>query len=463
MKLNYFSLKNFKGKDLLINEQGNYIFLEHQETRALVEERYDDLEEAVKAKLKEEFFIYDEDDDVFIERASHLYRGNKRYLFDATSLHIMVMTNACNMNCVYCQAQDSGQFCKGLMDKKTAEQAADIAIQAPGRSLTIEFQGGEPLMNFPVIRHMVEYFENIKNDKEISYTIVTNTLLLTDEIIDFFKRYNFSVSTSLDGDKRIHNSNRPRKDDGKGTFDIVHDNIIRLQNSGIGTGAIQTTTRKGLNEAESLVNTYRALNLHNLFVRPLTPLGYAREHWDEIGYSPQEFIAFYRSVLDEIIKCNLEGYHLSEGHAVIFLRKILGSVSDNYMELRSPCGAGVGQMAYYYDGNIYTCDEGRMLQEMGLPDFRLGNVSNTYDELMDSRVCRITCQASVMESIPQCCDCPYHPYCGVCPVVTYALEQNIYARQSNGYQCTIYKGMLDTLFEYLLENEEVTEIFKTWI
>ena len=120
-------------------------------------------------------------------------------------------------------------------------------------------------------------------------------------------------------------------------------------------------------------------------------------------------------------------------------------------------------MAYYYDGNVYTCDEGRMLAEMGMPDFKLGTVQSTYDELMDSHVCKVTCQASVLEGIPQCCDCVYHAYCGVCPVVNFAMEKNIYARSANGYKCAIYKGIIDTLFEYLYLDNDVMEIFETWL
>lgn len=153
-----------------------------------------------------------------------------------------------------------------------------------------------------------------------------------------------------------------------------------------------------------------------------------------------------------------------EGHAQIFLRKILAGYSDNYMELRSPCGATVGQIAYYYDGNIYTCDEGRMMAEMGNTTFRLGNVYQmTYDDLLESNVCKVTCQSSVLESLPSCCDCVYHPYCGVCPVINLAMEHHIYERTPNNYRCQMYKGILDTLFECMYLDEDTISIFKTWI
>lgn len=463
MKNNYFNFKQWKDKMLLTNEQGRYILLEKRDFVNLVNKRYDLLSEEILQKLKDHFFIYDIDEDVFIEKVANAYRDNKQYLFSATSLHIFVLTNACNMCCVYCQAQDSAQEKKGKMQEITAKAAVDIALQSPNEYLTFEFQGGEPLLNFETIKYIVEYSEQNKNHKQIQYSLVTNTLLLNEKMIQFFKKYDVSISTSLDGCKEVHNSNRP-KIDGDGTYDYVNRNIKWLQSNDIQVGAIETTTKISLKNAGKIIETYHNLGLNHLFIRPLTPLGYAKEHWSEIGYEPEEFLEFYKQCILILLEYNRNGIRMSEGHARIFLKKILMGYSENYMELRSPCGAGIGQMAYYYDGNIYTCDEGRMVAEMGDQMFHLGNVNySTYDDLMENRVCKVTCQASVLESLPGCCDCVYHPYCGVCPVISYASDNSIYARESNVYRCKIYKGILDILFEILFEEPDAEDILKTWI
>ena len=463
MKNNYFNFKQWKDKMLLTNEQGRYILLGKRDFLNLVNKRYDLLSKEILQTLKDRFFIYDIDEDVFIEKVANAYRDNKQYLFSATSLHIFVMTNACNMCCVYCQAQDSAQEKKGKMQEMTAKAAVDIALQSPNEYLTFEFQGGEPLLNFETIKYIVEYSEQNKNHKQIQYSLVTNTLLLNEEMIQFFKKYDVSISTSLDGCKEVHNSNRP-KIDGDGTYDYVSRNIKWLQSNDIQVGAIETTTKISLKNAEKIIETYHNLGLNHLFIRPLTPLGYAKEHWAEIGYDPEEFLKFYKQCILILLEHNRNGIRMSEGHARIFLKKILTGYSENYMELRSPCGAGIGQMAYYYDGNIYTCDEGRMVAEMGDQMFCLGNVNySTYDDLMENRVCKVTCQASVLESLPGCCDCVYHPYCGVCPVISYASDNSIYTRESNVYRCKIYKGILDILFEILLEEPGAEDILKAWI
>ena len=135
------------------------------------------------------------------------------------------------------------------------------------------------------------------------------------------------------------------------------------------------------------------------------------------------------------------------------------------MELRSPCGAALGQIAYYYDGSIYTCDEGRMVSEMGDKSFCLGNVyESDYNSLMDCDVCKIACGSSILESLPSCSMCVYQPYCGVCPVVNYALDKDVYEKAPNNYRCKINKGMLDIIFSKLQRDVSNTkEIFWRWL
>lgn len=158
-----------------------------------------------------------------------------------------------------------------------------------------------------------------------------------------------------------------------------------------------------------------------------------------------------------------KAHFIREGHASIFSLENSEWIGVNYMELRSPCGAGIGQVAYYYDGNIYTCDEARMLQEMGDASFRIGNViKDSYDTVMNSKICRAVCKYSILESLPQCCDCVYLPYCGVCPVVNYALEKDVISRSNHNYRCKIYKGMMDTIFELILDAEN-KKIMERWI
>ena len=191
-------------------------------------------------------------------------------------------------------------------------------------------------------------------------------------------------------------------------------------------------------------------------------MGCADNNWNKIGYSAEEFIEFYKKCFNYILDANKKGIYIKEGHASLMLSKILTGHAVNYMELRSPCGAGIGQIAYYYDGNIFTCDEGRMLAEMGNDSFKLGTVDDDYNAIIDCDRCKAVCLSSILETLPNCNDCVYNPYCGTCPVINLSLQNDIVNKQPRDYKCRIYSGIFDTIFSALQDNENY-KILKTWL
>lgn len=460
--LNHFNFKKIEQDTVLVtNDFGCYEFLTDDEFKALTTNSIS-VDSELYNKLRSKYFLLEPEDINSSEVVSAL-RGMKNYLFQSTALHIFVVTNRCNLNCIYCQAQDHSAVIKGNMNLETGKKAIDIALQSPNDNLTFEFQGGEPLLNFAIIKAMIEYAELNKGKKNIEYTVVSNFSLLTDEMIEFFLSKKVSICTSLDGPEELHCKNRRHLNSGN-SYELLQNGLGKLRSHGMHAGAIQTTTRHSLRYPREIVREYLKQGLNSVFLRPLTPLGFAKTDWESIGYTPKEFMDFYKVAFDEILKLNKNGILFIEQHAVYFLRKILTGNSDNYMELRSPCGAGLGQLAYYYNGDIYTCDEARMVAEAGNEAFKLGNVfTSGYKELIDNKVCKATCSASILEAIPGCCDCAYHPYCGVCPVINYALYGNLFVNKVNEYRCQIYGGILEFLFDLLRNGaEEDIRILHSW-
>lgn len=460
--INYFNFKKYKNKFLITNDFGRYDFLTPSEFKSLLLEKINHDSETGK-RLQRKYFIYNSNDEEFSRNSAFEIYSSKNYLYKSTSLHIFVVTSACNQKCVYCQAQSESSCKKGFMNRETAKKAVDIAVQSPSDYLDFEFQGGEPLLNFEIIKFIVEYSKSISN-KHINFSLVTNLTLINQEMIDFIIQHNINVSTSLDGNEFVHNSNRPYQNDRE-TFSDVINSINKLRKNGIFVGAIQTTTKTSLSYYREIVDAYTDLGFRSIFIRPLTPLGYAKEHWDKIGYTAEDFTEFYKNTLDYILEKNKAGCNLVEGHARTFLTKLLSGFSPNYMELRSPCGAALGQLAYYYDGNIFTCDEARMLFEMGDNSFCVGNVcESNYNSIIDSKISALAAKASVLESLPSCSDCVYQPYCGVCPVVNYAINNDVYENTPQEYKCKIYSGMLESIFDYLyFEDKDSIDIFRRWI
>lgn len=461
MKLNYFNFKNFGDYILMTNDFGKYVFVSHEDFKKIFSKNLN-MESELARILIENKMIYEESELEYSSNNRYALRRIKGHVNTATALHIFVVTTSCNMSCVYCQANNGVESSHLVMDKEMAERAVDIALQSPEPSLGFEFQGGEPLLNFDIIEHIVEYAEEHKGYHDIAYTVVTNLTLLTEKMLEFFVKYNFGISTSVDGDELVHNNNRVFAN-GKGTFSTVMKSVDTVRKAGLHVGAIQTTTRYSLKYPKEIVRTYAGLGFDSIFIRPLTPLGKASMYWDKIGYSSEEFVEFYKETLDELIQINQNGYFLKEDYATILLKRIQGYFM-NYMELRSPCGAAVGQLAYYADGNIFTCDEGRMLHEMGQSTFCLGNVyDSTYKELIKNSVCKTVCASSILETIPTCCDCVYQPYCGTCPVVNYAMSGDVLEKHPRSYRCMIYSGILDYLFEKFYENDkEIVKVLNSW-
>lgn len=459
-KLNYFNFKEKENNYLITNDIGEYVFLSKQDFRNLIKKK--ELDKELKTELIQKGFIYEGSEEILATNQAMRLRRTKEYLLVPTTLHIFVVSKNCNFNCIYCQAGNLNQNENYNMSKETAKRAVDIAMDSPSRHLTFEFQGGEPLMNFETIKYIVEYSKSISNGKFIEYSLVSNLTLLTDEMIEFFLENEVSICTSIDGDRVLQNINRPYKN--ADSYKETVNKIKKLKEKQIKVNAIETTTKHSLDKYKEIVDEYIKLELESIFIRALTRLGKADNNWKNIGYEAEEFLEFYKKALDYIIEKNKQGIFLSEGHSNIFLKKILLNQPINYMELRSPCGGAIGQLAYYYDGNIYTCDEGRMLSEMGDDSFKVGNVyKNTYKELMQCDCTKAICVSSCIECLPYCSTCAYMPYCGTCPVINLAQDNNIFSKNPKEYRCKIYGGILDILFDYIEHEPDTVEIFKNWI
>ena len=347
-KLNYFNFKEKEEDYLITNDMGRYLFVSKEDFNKIIKK--EELQDDLKQELIDRGFIYEINDEIFATNMAMKLRKQKEYLLVPTTLHIFVVSKNCNFNCIYCQAGNLNQKDDYKMTKETAKRAVEIAMDSPSKCLTFEFQGGEPLTNYEIIKYIIEYSKSINKDKQIEYNLVSNLTLLTDEMIEFFIKNEVSICTSIDGNKELQNKNRPYKN--KDSYEETVSKIKKLKEKGVKVSAIETTTKYSLEKYKEIVDEYINLGLDSIFIRPLTKLGRADNNWKNVGYEAEDFLEFYKNCLDYIIQKNKEGIFLSEGHGNIFLKKILLNDPVNYMELRSPCGGAIGQLADYYDGDI---------------------------------------------------------------------------------------------------------------
>jgi len=393
----------------------------------------------------------------FSEDAITTYRKLKGFQFVGTVLHIFVLTLNCNLECVYCQATAGKSNCKKSMSIDVAETCVDRAFESLSKNIDIEFQGGEPLLNFKTLKFIVEKSLKVaaQKGKNVTFSVVTNLSCLTEEMADFFANHNVSIAVSLDGPKDLHDSNRPHIQKGHSNFDdVVRGLRLLSRHYDLSTGrinALLTSTKNSFFRIDDIINVYSDLGFKSFSIRPLSQFGMANSSWKSIGYSPSEFGIYYRNFLEKIlIKCIKDNVRLFEFHAKMFLQKIFNKTPINHMEFRSPCGAAIGQITYDWNGDVYTCDEARMLAASGDKTFLLGNVvDSSYNSIVSGQKVRSITHASLMESLPDCSYCVFQPLCGVCPVYNYAKYGDLYRPTGNDYFCQTRKAIFTSFFQIL--------------
>jgi len=462
--INNYRIKKLKDKYLIITDHGSYTFLTKNEYGSLQSGNI------IKNKklfdsLKEKGIILNETN---INKIIDKFKEKNAFLFQGTSLHIIIPTLRCNQKCIYCHASSKALNAKDFdMDKKTAKKVIDFIFQSPSEAITIEFQGGEPLLNFPIVKFIIEYARklNKKYKKSLLFTIVTNLSLMDNKKFEYFIKNNIVICTSLDGHELLNDRNRVFAS-GEGTYNILTKWINKIQKRykkrkvRYLLGALITITRDSLNFPKEIVNSYVNFGLRTIHLRFLNNLGDARPLWNKISYSAEEFIDFWKKAVDYIIKLNKKGILINERTANIMLRKILTGKDPNFVDLRTPCGAAIGQLAYNYNGDIYTCDEGRMISE---DLFVLGNVkNNSYKEILTSeQTCGII--AASVNDVFICDNCVYKPYCGLCPICNYAEQGSIIGKIPETNRCKIFKAQFDYIFDKLLFDKEAREVFLKWV
>ena len=452
--------KRIDSKYLVVNQSGAFVVLSPEEHNSLMTHRMgDELFSELEAK---NIIVTDNN----FERVVEDYKLKKANLFQGTSLHIVVPTLRCNQKCVYCHAASVPQDAKGYdMDKETASKVVDFISQSPSKAITIEFQGGEPLLNFAIVQHIVEYAKNLNktHKKDVRFTIVTNLTLMNQNILNYLIKQEIGICTSFDGPKYVHDKNRKFLD-GRGTYDEVVKWIKAIQKSKYkGMNALMTVTRYSLPYYKEIVDEYANLGLKRIWFRYLNNLGFAQEAWKEVGYSAEEFIEFWKKGVDYIYSKDFQKNMMREISSLILTIKVLRKHDPNFLDLQSPCGAAIGQLAYRYDGNIYSCDEGRMVKD---DFFKLGNVhEDTYKSLFSSsKTCSLI--ASSVNDTYLCDACIYQPYCGVCPVLSYINTQNIVPKLAQDFRCKILKAQFEHVFKKIISEKgfreymEKFEVFK---
>ena len=457
-----------KHKEVLVNEVGDFIIVTTGTAETIIKRELSKITHPeLYGDLIANFFISEERIPPLLDVISTRYRTKKSFLDYFTSLHIFVISLRCEHTCHYCQVsrvvQDKDAF---DMNRRHIDKGIEFMMLSPNPNVTMEFQGGEALLAFDNIKYAVELtkVEAAKRKKNVTFVICTNLAPLTEEILEYCKTNDILISTSLDGPEFIHNKNRHKP--GKDSYQLAVKGIERCREVlGVDrVSALLTTTNLSLGHPHEIVDEYFNLGFKNIFLRPISPYGFASKNDKKNKYDASLFLDFYKIALDRIIEYNLKGEFYREDYASIILKKMLTPFPIGYVDLQSPAGMINNVIVFNYNGKVYATDESRMLAEMKDYTFELGDLDkNSYQEIFYGEKAFSFSEVLTNESLPGCSECAFQSYCGSDPVMNYQTQGDIFGYRPTSVFCQRNMEIIRHLLELMDSDKRIENIFKSWI
>lgn len=455
---------------LVVNQGGEYIILTRQEFDSLINTARQPMQDSLNSRLLSKHLIAEEaDNELELQLLATKLRTRKSFLRDFTSLHMIVLTTRCNCFCDYCHASSVDINEKDTdMTWSVAQASVDLIFQSPSHNIKIEFQGGEPLLNWDVLMKCVLYSEELNKSNAgrcHGFVICTNLMLMDEEKLSFCKEHKIDISTSYDGNRYLHDLHRKSRN-GTSSHDTFIEKL-ELTREILGQGAVNallTITKDHLGVLEETIDSYVKLGFHGVFLRAINPYGFAVNNKSEVSYAIDEFIDSYWKALKYIISLNLSGIDFVEFYTSLLVQRILTPFPTGFVDLQSPSGAGISGVIYDYNGEVYPADEGRMLARMHDKKFLMGHVhKNTYDEIFNGEVINELVKNSCTEALSSCATCAYQLYCGADPIRYYVESKDIRGRRPNSEFCKKNKSIFNHLFQLIEENDEgVMNVLWAW-
>ena len=297
---------------------------------------------------------------------------NRQTVVKALCLHV---AHTCNLNCSYCFAsQGRYQGDRALMSFEVGKRAMDFLIENSGtrRNLEVDFFGGEPLMNFPVVKRLVEYGRSIEKEKNkhFKFTMTTNCVLMNDEIMDFLNKEMSNVVISIDGRREVHDRMRPTIN-GKGSYDIIMNKaqeFVRRRNAcdkeyyvrGTFTGFNKDFGNDVLHLADQ---GFDQISVEPVVTDPKCEYALREEDLPEIREEYERLAQIYMD-------------RRANGKWFNFFHFMVDLEGGPCLRKRlTGCGAGNEYVAVTPDGDIYPCH-----QFVGRDGYRMGSVlDGTFD------------------------------------------------------------------------------------
>ena len=365
--------------------------------------------------------------DTFADKAG-TFKARSGNVIKALCLHV---AHTCNLNCSYCFAsQGKYHGDRALMSFEVGKRALDFLMENSGtrRNLEVDFFGGEPLMNWQVVKDLVAYARSVEREKgkNFRFTLTTNGVLIDDDVIDFCNKEMSNVVLSLDGRKEIHDATRVDYA-GKGSYDKIVPKFQKLVEARGGKGYYMrgTFTHRNPDFTKDVFHMadlgFTELSMEPVVCAPDDPMALTPEDLEIVKEQ-------YEILAKEMLKRQKEGRPFTFYHYMIDLTQ-----GPCIYKRISGCGSGTEYMAVTPWGDLYPCH-----QFVGEEKYKLGDIWNgvTNDALREEfRSCNAYAR-------PECADCWAKLYCsGGCAANAYHASGSI--RGVYGPGCELFKKRIE--------------------
>ena len=223
---------------------------------------------------------------------------------------------------------------------------------------------------------------------------------------------------------------------------------------------VTTVTGELLKAPEDILQAHCDLGLPNLFVRPISPYGFAKKDQDS-EYSIAQYMTFYERLFDAILELWKSGKSVIEHSAATHIKRVFNPGFNSYADLKSPSGVLLNSFLFNYDGRIYGSDELRMLQRIYKDqDFSLGHIEapevtkTLYSQIISS---------SFNQVLPGCNTCAYQPFCGADPCNEISLQGEYIGDKTRSRFCSYHKEMFTFLLNRWFRCSESQSMLKEWL
>lgn len=329
---------------------------------------------------------------------------------------------------------------------ETLAAVARFIADAPGRSKTIAFQGGEPALCLDLIAFFqAEMAKAVAPGTEVAYGMTTNGTLLTEAVLDRLEAMDVRLSLSIDGPAPLHDVER-RFEDGGGSYAATADarRVLKDRYRRIYSGQIMVVTPQTAPHYREIIDELVAAGSRSFRFKMVTPLGRGKRYVRAEGALPhEEVVATHIAVIKYLKRMFVERDLLvGELYVATFLRKLLERVNIGDVDSRNPCGIASSVVDFDVRGRIHACHETSKYRP-----FLLGDASMAYEEVYASQAARAARSYTDLARHEGCRSCAYFSYCTPCPAKNYQASGDPEVRPLESPECLRTISVLDFILQ----------------